>query len=102
MIKAFRYLFLCFFTVFCINCLPVLVGGLIYKSTKTNQEKQIFLTEFNQNNVEREKAGLPPLDLCIAKYQFDEGWARESKACEKKIAAYERGEIDECGLPKKK
>ena len=99
---AAKYLFLCFLTMFCLNCLPVLVGGLIYQSTKTKQEKQIFLTKFQQNNLEREKAGLLPLDLCIAKYQFDKGWAAEDTACKEKIAAYERGEIDEYGKTIKK
>ena len=97
MIKALKYLFLCFFTMACLNCIPVAVGGLIYHSSKSQHEKQVFLTEFRNTNLEREKAGLATLDLCIAKYQFDKGWAMDDKVCKKKIAAYERGEIDECG-----
>ena len=95
--KAVRYLFICFFTMSCLNCVPVMVGGLILKSTKTRHEKQVSLTEFHKTNLEREKASLPPLDICIAKYQFDKGWALEDYGCKGKIAAYERGEIDDCG-----
>lgn len=95
--RLIMILFILFFTLNCINCLPVLVGGLIYKSTKSNQEKQEFIENHNQTNLEREKAGLLPLDLCIAKYRFDEGWARSDETCEKIIAAYLNGEIDEYG-----
>ena len=90
-------LFILFFTLYCFNCLPVAVGGLILKSSKTKQQKQEFLTQFHKTNLEREKAGLLPLDLCIAKYQFDEGWATKDAGCKKKIGAYIRGEIDVYG-----
>jgi len=95
--KPIMYLFVLYFTLFCLNCIPVVVGGLIYKSTKTKHEKQEFLKNFHQTNLEREKAGLRPLDLCIAKYQFDKGWAMEDAQCKKKVASYLRGEIDEFG-----
>jgi len=55
------------------------------------------LKNFYQTNLEREKAGLPSYDLCIAKYRFDKGWAMKDKTCRKKIEAYLRGEIDEYG-----
>ena len=100
--KAVLCLFICLFFLFSVNCVPVMVGGLILKSTKTKHEKQVFLTEFNKTNLEREKAGLTPLDICIAKYQFDKGWAMQNQGCKAKIAAYERGEIDECGRTIKK
>lgn len=96
--KIARYLFLLLFTISCLNCIPVMVGGLmVAKSNKTKHEKQVWITEFNNNNLEREKAGLPPLDTCIAKYQFDPGWEEADDSCKEKIEAYKRGEIDECG-----
>ena len=95
--KILLCLFTLFFALYCINCIPVVAGGLIYKSTTTKHEKQEFITNFHKTNLEREKAGLVPLDLCIAKYQFDKGWAMKDKTCKAKIDAYERGEIDECG-----
>jgi len=67
------------------------------KSSRTKHEKQEFLTNFHQTNLEREKAGLPLLDLCIAKYQFSKGWAMKDGTCKSKIHAYLRGEIDEYG-----
>lgn len=95
--KSIMYLFILFFTVFCLNCVPVLVGGMFYGGAKSKHEKQEFLTKFHQTNLEREKAGLLPLDLCIAKYQFSKGWAMNNAQCREKIAAYLRGEIDEYG-----
>ena len=95
--KAVASLLILFFTLFCLNCIPVAVGGLILKSTKTRHEKQEFLTSLHQTNLEREKAGLALLDLCIAKYQFDKGWAMKDNTCKGKLRAYLRGEIDEYG-----
>ncbi len=100
--KSILCLFILFFALYCLNCIPVAVGGLIYKSSKTKHEQQEFLTKFHQTNLEREKAGLLPLNLCIAKYQFDEGWAMKDKSCKNKIYAYLRGEIDEYGQKIKK
>ena len=97
--KAAASLLVLFFTLLCLNCLPTLVGGLglLNKSAKTKHEKQEFLTSFHQTNLEREKAGLAPLDICIAKYQFDKGWAMKDNVCKGKLRAYLRGEIDEYG-----
>jgi len=94
-------------TLYSLNCIAAVatVGthGLIKKSMNTKEERQEFLDKFYANNLEREKAGLPPYDLCIAKYRFDEGWAKDDETCKKIIAAYLRGEIDEYGqlVPKK-
>jgi len=90
-------LFILFFTLYFLNCLPVAVGGLILKSSSTKKQKRVFLENFYENNLEREKAGLSSLDLCIAKYRFDKGWANKDNTCTKRIAAYIRGEIDEYG-----
>jgi len=90
-------LFILFFTLYFLNCLPVAVGGLILKSSSTKKQKRIFLENFYETNLKREKAGLLPLDLCIAKYRFDKGWANKDNTCTKRIATYIRGEIDEYG-----
>lgn len=95
--KSVLCLFVLFFTLFCLNCLPVAVGGLLLKSSSTKKQQRTFLTDFNQTNLEREKAGLLPLDLCIAKHLFDAKWAKKDGACRKRIYAYIRGEIDEYG-----
>ena len=56
-------------------CLPVLVGGLILKSSKSKAEKREFITQLQNTNMERERQGLKPLDVCSEKYKFDQGWA---------------------------
>lgn len=76
----------------CSSCAAALVGGAFYKSSKTKQAKKEFMDNFNKTNIEREKLGLPPLDLCSEKYQFDEGWAMDDPICKKKIEAYEAGD----------
>ena len=95
--RAITSLLILCFTLFCLNCLPVAVGGLILKSSSTKKQQRVFLENFYETNLEREKAGLLPLDLCIAKYRFDKGWANKDKTCTRIIAAFMRGEIDEFG-----
>ena len=74
-----------------IGCVPVLIGGLIYKSTKTDEEKNTFMTNFQRNNTEREKAHLAPLDWCSEAYKFDKGWATENAECAARVKQYEAG-----------
>src|SRR5258707_4190062 len=69
------------------GCLPVLVGGIIWKSSKSSNEQKEFLQELNRLNLEREKAGLKPLDVCTEMYHFDPGWAQSNDDCKEKIAA---------------
>jgi hypothetical protein len=75
-----------------ISSAAALVGGAFYNSNKSNEEKREFIENFNKNNIEREKAGLAPLDLCTEKYQFDEGWAKDDPQCKKRVEAYEAGD----------
>jgi hypothetical protein len=74
------------------GCAAVLVGGLIYKSTKSNEEKASFVTSLQKTNLEREKAHLKPLDWCSEAYKFDKGWATENVECGQRVAAYEAGD----------
>ena len=77
----------------CLNgCAAVLVGGLIYKSTKSEEEKAKFTTELQKTNLEREKARLKPLDWCSEAYKFDKGWAIENEECKERVAAFEAGD----------
>lgn len=80
-----------------IGCAAALVGGLLYKSSKSKEAKQQFMSEFNKTNLEREKAGLAPLDICTEKYYFDEGWAKEDSACKARIERYEAGDSKALG-----
>jgi hypothetical protein len=63
------------------GCLPVLVGGLIYKSSKTREQKQEFIASFRKTNADRESRGLSPLDWCQEVIRFDRGWAYEDESC---------------------
>jgi len=74
------------------GCAAALVGGLIYKSTKSNEEKANFVTNLQKTNLEREKAHLKPLDWCSEAYKFDKGWATENPECGQRVAAYEGGD----------
>jgi len=65
------------------GCAPVLVGGLIWKSTKSKEEKAEFLRDLRAINLEREKAGLKPLDRCVEMFHFDPGWAAQTPGCER-------------------
>jgi hypothetical protein len=73
-------------------CLPVLVGGLILKSSKSNAEKREFITWLQNTNMERERLGLKPLDVCSEKYKFDAGWAAEDPVCLERIKQYQAGD----------
>ncbi len=74
------------------GCAAVLVGGLFYNSSKTYEQKHKFTADFNQQNLEREKAGLKPLDWCSQTYKFDKAWAAEAPGCAERILRYEKGD----------
>jgi len=74
------------------GCAAVLVGGLFYNSAKTYEQKQKFTSDFQKQNVEREKAGLAPLDWCSEAYKFDKVWASEGTGCADRIRRYEAGD----------
>ena len=82
---------------FNLSCAAVLVGGLLYKSSKSKEAKQKFMANLQQTNLEREKAGLEPLDICTEKYYFDKGWADDDKVCEERIIRYEAGDTKALG-----
>lgn len=85
---------------FCVSaCLPVLVGGLIYKSSKSSQQKQEFMTQLQRTNADRESKGLKPLDWCSEAYRFDKGWAWEDTNCRARIQRYEKGDTSALDAP---
>ncbi len=83
-------------TVSCSGCLAVLagtaVGGAFYHDSKKKQSREQFMADFRATNLEREKAGLEPLDLCSEKYQYDKGWAKQDPVCRERMKRYERGD----------
>lgn len=81
------------------GCLPVLVGGLIYKSSKSSGQKQEFMSQLQRTNADRESKGLKPLDWCSEAYRFDKGWAWEDPNCKARIQRYEKGETSALDTP---
>ncbi len=67
------------------GCAAVLVGGLLWKSSKSKTQKQEFLQDLRRINLEREVAGLKPLNECVEMYHFDPGWAQEKAHCRRVI-----------------
>ena len=74
------------------GCVPVLIGGLFYQDAQKRKTRQGFIARFQATNMEREKNGLHPLDLCFEKYQFDKRWAMKDPNCRERIKRYETGE----------
>lgn len=85
--------------VFSTGCVETLIGAYAYRSGKTRQAKQEFMADFNETNIEREKAGLPPLDLCTEQYYYDKKWADNDPVCAERIAKYEAGDKTALGHP---
>ena len=66
------------------GCAAVLVGGLFYHDSKTRDQRLAFTLDFEKQNLEREKAGLKPLDWCQELYKFDQHWYEEDANCRAK------------------
>jgi hypothetical protein len=81
------------------NCIPVIAGALIVKSSKSKGQKQEFMNQLQRTNADRESKGLQPLDWCSEAYRFDKGWAQEDAGCKTRIAAYEKGDTKALGTP---
>lgn len=82
------------------GCVAAAIGSYAYTSSKSKEVKQQFMANYNQTNIEREKEGLAPLDLCTEQYHFDKGWADDDPNCAKRIAEYESGNTDALGKSK--
>jgi hypothetical protein len=74
------------------GCAAVLVGGLMYDHTRSREDKRQFTEKYNQQNLEREKAGLAKLDWCSEVYKFSKSWAGEQPGCGDRIKRYEAGD----------
>lgn len=86
-------------TLWLSGCVPVLVGGLIYKSSKSSGQKQEFMSQLQKTNADRESKGLKPLDWCSEAYRFDKGWAYEDPNCRQRIKRYEKGDATALDTP---
>ena len=63
------------------GCAAVAVGAYAYDKGGKREARQKYFGEFNKINIEREKNGLKPLDLCDYKKSVDKEWAEEDTNC---------------------
>lgn len=73
-----RLIAVCVFAMFVSGCIPTIIGAAAYSSSKNKKTRQEFVNNFNQTNIEREKAGLKPLDYCDEALKFDAKWAMKN------------------------
>ena len=74
------------------GCAAVLVGGLMYDHTASREDKAKFTQNFQNQNLEREKAGLPELDWCSEVYKYSKSLAKDQPGCAERIVRYEAGD----------
>jgi len=91
-------------TVLTTGCISTAVGIVVGTAVETQRAqtragKESFMTQYNQMNLENEKEGLPPLDLCTEKYHFDKKWADDDPLCEERISRFEAGDTTALGSP---
>lgn len=65
------------------GCIPFLIGAAVYANAQTDATKQKFLDDFNKTNLEREKAGLKPLEYCSELRRLDDTMAKNDDECKK-------------------
>jgi hypothetical protein len=61
----------------------LLIGAAVYSNAQTDATKQKFLDDFNKTNLEREKAGLKPLEYCSELRRLDDNLAKNDEECKK-------------------
>lgn len=59
----------------------MLIGSVAYSGAKTDETRQKWFEEYNKMNLEREKAGLKPLDYCTEARRYDTKMADNDPAC---------------------
>lgn len=91
--KKLPRLIACLLLIPLTGCVPVLIGGMFHQDAAKRKSRQRFTDSFRTTNLEREKAGLDPLDICFEKYQYDRKWAKVDPECRKRIKRYEAGDL---------
>ena len=74
------------------GCAAALVGGLMYDNASDNTDRAKWNQAFNSNNLEREKAGLRPLDFCSEMYKAKASWAKSDSGCRDRVRRFEAGD----------
>jgi hypothetical protein len=63
------------------GCAAVAIGAYAYDKSAKREVHQKYFEQFNNLNIEREKNGLKPLDLCTYKKSVDKEWASDDENC---------------------
>jgi hypothetical protein len=74
------------------GCAAALVGGLLYDNAADNTNRTRWTENFGRQNLEREKAGLQPLDWCSEIYKAKKSWATAEQGCAARVKRYEEGD----------
>ena len=74
------------------GCAAALVGGLLYDNSSDNTDRAKWTQSFNTNNLEREKAGLKPLDFCSEMYKAKASWATSDSGCRDRAKRFQAGD----------
>lgn len=60
------------------GCAAAAVGSAAYYYSDKREQRQEFLNNFQNRNLEREQKGLEPLDFCTELRRFDNSmWSKE-------------------------
>ncbi len=98
--KLIGLLIICILNTGCLSAAMIATGTAIEaQKAETRAGKERFMAQYNEMNIEREKQGLPPLDLCTEKYYFDKKWADDDALCDERIERYEDGDTNALGSP---
>ena len=74
------------------GCAAALVGGVLYNNASDNSDRTKWTESFGRQNLERERAGLRPLDWCSEIYKARRAWAMTEPGCAARILRYEQGD----------
>ena len=64
------------------GCAAAAVGGAAYYYSDKREQRQEFLNNFQNRNLEREEKGLEPLDFCTELRRFDTGMWEDEAECQ--------------------
>lgn len=74
------------------GCAAALVGGLLYDNASDNSDRTRWTESFGRQNLEREQAGLRPLDWCSEIYKARRNWAMAETGCAARVRRHEQGD----------
>lgn len=73
--------------LFLVSCVPALIIAGATSSSSSKKSKVAWESNFRETNLEREKAGLEPLDWCEEAFKMKKSWATKDTDCKAKLKA---------------